>query len=228
MVSKTDKNILTNHEYGWCVQQAFNETEAVEAGEEADQTQPWDCMRVRTILNPFLAQVDDTWSSTFTILDGYTPSIDDFTTEITFLPDNDVQLIDDKTKNWVSQPDSSSKACTYKAGRPPFIFVNCELVNAHWVRNFTTDNPEQDLQLQLTREYANNTEFKVRGWHKTYQDTAYSRAAGVVEIGEEQTVKLVSYAFADAVLPEPEPEELPEEDIVYNVTVDYKQVTLLE
>ena len=47
----------------------------------------------------------------------------------------------------------------------------------------------------------------------------------MIEIGEEKTVKLVSYAFADEILPEPEPER---EDIVYNVTVDFKQVTLLE
>ena len=167
LVSKTDKNILTNHEYGWCIQQIVNEESETEVEAAAD-TSFWDCMRVRTILNPFLDRVDPTWKSTFTILDGYTTTIDDFTTSISFLPDTDFQTVDDQTKNWLSVPDGSSKDCTYKAGRPPFIFVNCPLVNAHWVRNFTTDNPEQDIQLQLTREYANTTEWRVRGWHKVF------------------------------------------------------------
>ena len=114
MVTKEGKSISDRLEYGWCLQMN-------------DQDSMWDCMRIRTFLNPDRASTNVAWASTFTIEDFHTR----FPSGV-LVPDTDVNILDNKDKNWLGIAGKSNKSCTKIREFPEFTFVSCNEINAHF------------------------------------------------------------------------------------------------
>ena len=121
--------------------------------EMKDGSDKWDCMSIRTNLVPSkIEENKDGYASEFQLIDGYfnprdfyTASSDDFGV---LMIDSD--STDDKKSNWSLLAGKSYKECKEDGlpGQPPntfnFKFVECDIVNAHWLRNFSTDQPDED------------------------------------------------------------------------------------
>ena len=130
-------------EFGWCM-------------EISTSPNKWDCMRIRTLLNPDLIQADPTEATRFTTTDHHATDIrDDSNLSLlqvtgTELQDDPDHTNNDRTINWLGLTSTrSGKTCTKaddpsaasssaSASAPNGDFVNCTDVNLHYFRNFTT------------------------------------------------------------------------------------------
>ena len=130
VINKSGGSMSSRLEFGWCV-------------EISTTPNKWDCMRVRTLLNPDLIVNDPTEVNNFTMTDHHATDIRDDAnlstlqaagTELQNDPD---YLSEDRTINWYGLNSGRSyKTCTKTDSTGDF--VNCSDVNKHYFRDFTT------------------------------------------------------------------------------------------
>ena len=145
-------NLYENLVFGFCIGQ---------------ETTGWDCLRAETEVNATKITTDSVYSTSFLTRDFYSAKaavsgLGDLTA------DNSI-LDEDPAKSWIPVFDKSSKKCTKRADAPNNggEIVQCEKVNVHFYRNFTTDSAAQDVQLSLDKA---GTEQKVMGFFGDFKD----------------------------------------------------------
>ena len=162
---------VSNQEYGFCFK----------------NTGMWDCMSVMTNLDP--AMIDDPnnpeYEQKFMIVDG--KSSDGVSIS------NDEDQDPSQSVNFKNISSKSFKTCELDAATTEqptdgSKIVTCENVNAHWYRNFITE--QQDVSLNVYS--VPRVEYKIKGYRRKYTSGDFTKPSGGYIWGEEKMVSLVT------------------------------------
>ena len=144
------------------------------------------------------------YQGTYGLVDGfYTEDPSDFANPMT--NDASSNVLNDPTLNWKhvdAAPDRSNTDCVKGgAANDSTTKVSCTMINSHFLRNFSTTQPTEDIQL-VQADHA--VTFNVKGFVAYYEDSAFTTLSSNITpnpaLGDStnKTIKLVSKAYVDA------------------------------
>lgn len=144
------------------------------------------------------------YQGTYGLVDGYyAADPGTFTTAMT--NDASSNVLNDPTLNWKhvdAAPDRSNTDCVKGgAANDSTTTVSCTMINSHFLRNFSTTQTTEDIQLA---QADHDKTFNVKGFVAFYEDSAFSTISSNITpnpaIGDStvKTIKLVSKAYVDA------------------------------
>ena len=141
------------------------------------ETAGWDCLRAEAGVNADEIASDSIYASSFLTRDFFAE-----TATISALGDMQVDataLEENAAKSWVPIADKSSKACAKVTATADGMIVKCSKVNVHYMRNFTTDNADQDVQLSLDKA---GTKHKIMGFFADFKDAKNTKKGLVAPV----------------------------------------------
>jgi hypothetical protein len=144
------------------------------------------------------------YQGTYGLVDGYyAADPGTFTTAMT--NDASSNVLNDPTLNWKhvdAAPDRSNTDCVKGgAANDSTTKVSCTMINSHFLRNFSTTQTTEDIQLA---QADHDKTFNVKGFVAFYEDSAFTTISSNITpnpaIGDStvKTIKLVSKAYVDA------------------------------
>ena len=141
------------------------------------ETAGWDCLRAEAGVNADEIGKDSIYAISFLTRDFFAETatisaLSDMQADATALDEN-------AAKSWVPIADKSSKACAKVADAADGQIVKCSKVNVHYMRNFTTDNADQDVQLSLDKA---GTKHKIMGFFADFKDAKNTKKGLVTPV----------------------------------------------